>query len=154
MTQGYLQKTFLSQTDPAFHQVQSLVLQKNWADLDQFIFKWSLPEGKLRKFLAPYCTFSHLEHIISLREAEDPEQEDGIWHDDGSRLLAFSLSLTLYAVRGGNLLLRPKGSAEGQSLSTPPFGEMLIFQTGPHGWEHKIERVTYGQRLVIAGWCS
>lgn len=127
---------------------------ENWVQLDQ-LFKSACQEGgSLRQFLGQYLDFSHLEHIIAIRSA--PEDEDGIWHDDGSRILGFSLSLTRNSaqVQGGVLQFRPFGSPEMQSFTTRPIGTILLFLTGTSGFEHRVTAVTSGRRIVIAGWCQ
>ena len=108
--------------------------------------------------LRKYAEFSEIEFIISIRSSLEYPDEDGIWHDDGSRLLAFSLSLTLdhEGVEGGRLEIRKRGSETSPSevITTPPFGTMIVFSTGQSGFEHKINRVTSGERIIIAGWCT
>ena len=104
--------------------------------------------------LAEYKEFNHIEHILSYRRGDDPFEEDGIWHDDGSRVLAFSLSLNVFgAIEGGSLGFRKRGQAE---IELGPFepGKLLIFNTGQDGYEHRTARVITGERLVCAGWCS
>ena len=104
--------------------------------------------------LSEYKEFNHIEHIISYRRGDDPYEEDGIWHDDGTRVLAFSLSLNVYGeIAGGTLGFRKKGSA---SVELGPYaaGTLLIFNTGMDGYEHRTARVISGERLVCAGWCS
>jgi hypothetical protein len=112
--------------------------------------------------LRRYERFSEIEFIISIRPSiRSPLQEideDGIWHDDGSRVLAFSLSLTLdhAGLEGGRLEIRKRSASPGESafIATPPFGTMIIFATGHLGFEHKINRVVRGERIIIAGWCT
>lgn len=110
--------------------------------------------GILHQQLKGIGNFSTIEHILALRCST--EDEDGIWHDDGSRNFAFSLGLNLdpKSIVGGELSLRKKGSSETQRFSALGFGEMVIFLTGVWGYEHQVSQVTMGQRLVAAGWCS
>lgn len=93
------------------------------------------------------------EFITPLRT---PPDEDGIWHDDGSREMAFSIGLNLQPknIEGGKFLFREKGTEE--YLEFPPlaWGQLLIFATGTDGFEHRVLKVTKGQRLVIAGWLN
>lgn len=110
--------------------------------------------GLLHQQLASVGEFTKIEHILALRCSS--EDEDGIWHDDGSRNFAFSLGLNLdpKSIVGGELNFRKKGSTETQSFCALAFGEMVIFLTGVWGYEHQVSQVTKGQRLVAAGWCS
>lgn len=138
--------------------IKLLVKERNWTELDRAIRTETEPGGAIFRELLKYAEFSEIEFIISIRSSLMGPDEDGIWHDDGSRLLAFSLSLTLdhLAVEGGKLGIRKRGSesAEFQELATPPFGTMLVFATGYHDYEHKIHRVVQGERIIIAGWCT
>jgi hypothetical protein len=139
--------------------VRECVLARDWPALDQAIRAETLPSGIIFDSLRKYAEFSEIEFIISIRSSLEFEDEDGIWHDDGSRVLAFSLSLTIDAekIGGGKLEIRPRGSVEGaptQSIPTPPYGTMIVFATGHGGYEHKINRVERGERIIIAGWCT
>ncbi|MBD64401.1 MAG: hypothetical protein CME62_04295 [Halobacteriovoraceae bacterium] len=145
--QGYTQ---LSVKVP--ESINEAVMKKNYVKLDQLMAQALEPQkGWLSLILLNFTQFSKTEYIISLREAG--ENEEGIWHDDGSRILAFSLSLTLDEVGGGILEFRKKGSKDSMQIKTPPFGDMIVFKTGHEGYEHKINEVTQGSRLIIAGWC-
>ena len=108
--------------------------------------------------LQNYAKFSQIQFIISIRSSLEQPDEDGIWHDDGSRILAFSLSLTLNPseIEGGILEIRERGeeSSKSETLPTPPYGSMIVFATGHLGFEHKINRVIRGERIIIAGWCT
>ncbi len=106
--------------------------------------------------LLEYGHFTTIEFIISIRSSFEFPDEDGIWHDDGSRKFAFSLSLTLEPeqVVGGVLEIRPKGADASHRIPTPKFGKMIVFATGQTGYEHKINRVSEGERIIIAGWCT
>lgn len=138
--------------------LQSLVEQwvrlEKWFELDQYFLEISRTDGLLRSFLLDYLDFETLEHIIAIRRV--PEDEDGIWHDDGSRFLGFSLSLNLdhKNINGGELRFKKKDSEA--TLIFPPlhFGKMILFLSGIYGYEHMVSAVTNGQRIVIAGWCS
>ncbi len=127
---------------------------EDWSKIDQYFFAAEGPQGALFEFLKSYVELTSLEHIISIRSA--PGDEDGIWHDDGSRILGFTLSLTVAPeeIVGGHLRFRKKGEEKYQSLPTRPLGEMLIFKTGIYGFEHMVSAVTKGKRILIAGWCS
>jgi len=140
-----------------FHLDDSLsqqVDEKNWIEIDRAFQKLTKADGELFKFLSSYKSFQSIEFIISYRDATNDWEEDGIWHDDGSRILAFSLSLTKVKPEGGFLGIRKKGEESFVSIPTPDYGKMIIFKTGVEGYEHKIHRVTKGSRLIIAGWCS
>ncbi|MBC7429352.1 MAG: 2OG-Fe(II) oxygenase [Bacteriovorax sp.] len=134
--------------------VRDFVEQKNWLALDQYFLKISKPDGILRNFLAEYLDFETLEHIIAIRSA--PDDEDGIWHDDGSRFLGFSLSLNLdhTNILGGELRFKKKESAQMEVFHPLAYGKIILFLSGIFGFEHMVSEVTKDQRIVIAGWCS
>lgn len=136
--------------------LRQAVLAEDWQTVDASIQRLTAPSGLLFQVLQQYHFFQHIEFIISVRDAADPEQEDGIWHDDGSRSMAFTLSLTpdAAALEGGKLGIRRKGEASGVLLPTAPFGTLFLYLTGQYGVEHRIHQVTKGRRIVIAGWCS
>lgn len=66
------------------------VLERDWVGLDGALRSETLPGGVIFQALREYAQFSEIEFIISIRSSLDSPDEDGIWHDDGSRLLAFS----------------------------------------------------------------
>lgn len=134
----------------------SFVKSEDWDGLDQYFQKLTQKDGELYKFLKQFCDFKEIEFIISIRDANNPWEEDGIWHDDGSRKLAFSLSLTKspHLIEGGHLEIRKKQSETSFSLSPFEYGKMIIFATGVNGFEHKINQVKKGKRIIIAGWCE
>jgi hypothetical protein len=156
-----------SLTDELPRAIHELVARRDWAALDAAIAHETRPGGVIFERLRPHARFASIEHIISIR-ATTPEyaDEDGIWHDDGSRVLAFSLSLTLApeAIEGGRLQIRRRGltpqgaqtpeDAADAEIQTPPFGTMIVFATGQSGYEHRIRAVTRGERVIIAGWCT
>ena len=135
------------------NEVQIAVEQKDYNSLDSQLQELTSPNGVVFKFLKSFCALDNIEFIISLREAKNSWEEDGIWHDDGSRILAFSLSLTLDLPQSGVLEFRKKGETQSNKIPTPKYGDMLVFKTGIDNFEHKINQVTYGSRLIIAGWC-
>lgn len=125
---------------------------ENWALLDSLAFGALDIGGDLRKVLEKYCPVHKIEHLLSLRSAPD---EDGIWHDDGSRDLAFSLSLSLEPFDGKGLSLRIRGDeASAFSLGYRPYGLLTCFLTGSNGYEHRTNQVLKGSRLVLAGWIN
>ncbi len=126
---------------------------QNWADLDAQMGAMVSPDGLLFKLLREYKEFNSIEHIVAIRQSPDDE---GIWHDDGSRKLAFSLSLTEFPskVEGGSLFFRKKGSEETNEISPLPLGKLIVFQTGQDGFEHRVGAVKKGQRVICAGWCT
>lgn len=131
------------------------IANKDFQNLDLYFHEQVKQSGIIFETLKEFCSnLASIEFIISLRESKNEWEEDGIWHDDGSRFLAFSLSLTSIAPKGGILEIRRKGSEDSLKIETPNFGEMIIFKTGVSGYEHKINRVTEGARLIIAGWCT
>ncbi len=110
---------------------------------------------RLQKLAKGICSFSKIETMISIRDSKNEWEEDGIWHDDGSRVLAFSLSLTDEAHQvQGDLEIRKKESLSTQSIPTPAFGTAIIFLTGIHGYEHRTRAVKNGRRIMLVGWCS
>ena len=133
--------------------IKEAVQKSDWNELDHLVRVECDPLGVIFETLENFCPVKEIEFIISLREATNDYEEDGIWHDDGSRIMAFSLSLTNIKPQGGILEFRKKGSKESLKIETPDFGQMIIFKTGVDGYEHKINRVTKGSRLIIAGWC-
>ncbi len=134
----------------------SAVMAKDFNKVDQIFKEQTSPDGYLFKYLKQFREFSEIEFIISLRDAKNEWEEDGIWHDDGSRIMAFSLSLTYdaHCIVGGDLHIRPKGSTDASIIKPFEFGEIVVFLTGTSGFEHKIHEVKKGERLIIAGWCS
>ncbi len=144
--------------------VREAVSARDWNEVDRLVRIETLPGGVIFDRLLGYQKFSEIEFIIAIRSSRVEPDEDGIWHDDGSRVLAFSLSLTLDAdgVEGGRLEIRRRepplsdsaDSAGSAEIPTPPFGTMIVFATGVWGFEHKINRVTSGERIIIAGWCT
>jgi hypothetical protein len=131
------------------------VKSKNWADLDREAFNLCRKGGLIFKELEKIHEFETIEHLINVRQG--PDDEDGIWHDDGSRFIAFSLSLNFSPtdIKGGELFLRKKGDKNKMVTLNPlPFGEMIIFLTGQYHFEHKVGRVGHGERICLAGWCS
>lgn len=139
---------------PLNEAILTYLQNEDWSALDQYFLNAEKPGGSLFKFLSTYLEFTNIEHIIAIRSA--PDDEDGIWHDDGSRILGFSLSLTKkhLETQGGELRFRQKGANSWQALTTRPLGRMIIFKTGIYGFEHMVSSVTSGRRIVIAGWCS
>src|SRR5690606_2217770 len=146
----YLENLNMSQS------VIECIKKDDWNNLDLEFQKLTSPGGEIHTLLLKYICFENIEFMISIRDSANAWEEDGIWHDDGSRVLAFSLSLTLNHenLEGGFLGIRKKGEEEFVKIPTPPFGTMIVFLTGVHGYEHKIHQVTNGRRIVIAGWCS
>ena len=131
---------------------RAAILAKDWQALDSLAFEALAPNGALREILEKYCPVQRIEHLISLREAPD---EDGIWHDDGSRDLAFSLALSLSSFKGEGLSLRKRGDlANSYSIPYRPYGSLTCFLTGSNGYEHRTNRVEVGSRLVLAGWVN
>lgn len=131
------------------------VQESDYESIDMLFQKLTSNTGDLFKFLSQYEDFTEIEFIISLRDSKNEWEEDGIWHDDGSRKIAFSLSiLDSTQTQGGILEIRQKGSLESSKIPPFNYGEIVVFKTGTSGFEHKINQVTKGQRLIIAGWCS
>ncbi len=133
---------------------------ENYVALDSEYQEAMKPDGFLYQILKSFCEFNSLEGIIAVRSA--PDDEEGIWHDDGSRVMGFSLALNLspQSIVGGDLLIRPRfiysaNSDEGANRLSPlHFGELLVFKTGVEDFEHRVTKVLMGKRTVLAGWCS
>lgn len=152
---GFIIFDFLTLLDTEeITQVKNEVLQKKWSELDQRISIWNKKEGVLFQFLLQFLNFNSMEHIIAIRQG--PDDEDGIWHDDGSRVLAYSLSLNLNPkeISGGQLFFRKKNVEPFDAIPPLPFGQIIVFLTGTSGYEHKVCAVTKGERIISAGWCE
>tara|TARA_B100001971_G_scaffold111191_1_gene102138 strand:+ start:82333 stop:82818 length:486 start_codon:yes stop_codon:yes gene_type:complete len=137
--------------------IKDLIDLEDWKKLDDFFLGACASNGFIFQFMQEFVPeLKSLEFIISIRDAKNDYEEDGIWHDDGSRVFAFSLGLNLNpeSIEGGNLLIRAKGSMHETSIKPPHFGNCILFKTGIHGYEHKVKAVTKGRRIVIAGWCT
>ncbi len=132
---------------------EGLARANDWPALDK-VMREAI-ELHLVPLLKTHKNFESIEHMLALRDGSDPEEEDGIWHDDGSRVLAFSWSLNFFgSPSGGTLGIRPRGTTDEIELGPFDPGTLIIFQTGMDGFEHRTSRVTHGKRLVCAGWCS
>lgn len=155
-TPDLFQKGYHLTEFPLDPEIKNLVIQENWNDLDRRFKELTSPTGSLFKFLNQHHDFTSIEFIISIRDSNNEWEEDGIWHDDGSRVFAFSLSLTLEPenIEGGNLGVRKKETLPFEKIPTPSYGTIIMFLTGTYGYEHKIHQVTKGRRIIIAGWCS
>lgn len=148
-TEGFLVEDFF--LPPT---LRALVIAQDWKALDNYCASLVRPEGEIFRRLRVHARFTRIEHMLALRDGANPEEEDGIWHDDGSRVLAFSLALNYFGLpQGGELEIRPKDGALAQLGPYPP-GKLIIFRTGVDGFEHRTRRVTAGLRLVCAGWCD
>ncbi len=147
--QGYIAVDF-----PLEAKVLELLNKEAWKELDQYFIEISKPGGSLRTFLDDYLEYNTLEHIIAIRRP--PDDEDGIWHDDGSRFLGFSLSLNRdhENIVGGELRFREKQKRETKVFPAQVYGRIILFLSGLYGYEHMVSAVTQGERIVIAGWCS
>lgn len=141
---------------PLGEEIREFVEKEEWNKLDAAFKDLTAKNGRLFNYLQQYHDFNQIEFIISVRDSLNEWEEDGIWHDDGSRVFAFSLSLTMDAdkISGGRLAVREKGSEKYLEIPTPSFGNIILFLTGIYGYEHKIHQVIFGKRIIIAGWCS
>lgn len=142
---------------PLSEEVLEYLDNRNWNDLDRFFLGSEKPGGELFVFLSQYLNFQKIEHIIAIRSSlGEYADEDGIWHDDGSRILGFSLSLTRNSdsLSGGHLRFRSKSDSDFKTIPTQKLGKIILFKTGIYGFEHMVTAVTEGERIVIAGWCS
>lgn len=141
---------------PLSEDIRNSVRDEKWNEVDDAFKALTKPGGRLFDFLKTFHDFQAIEFNISVRDAENDWEEDGIWHDDGSRVFAFSLSLTENSkeVVGGRLGVKRKNEENFVTIPTPEFGGIILFLTGIYGFEHKIHQVTKGRRIIIAGWCS
>ena len=131
---------------------EALAKAESWPVLDQLMKE--AVENSLKPLLMQYKKFDSIEHMLAQRLGDDPEEEDGIWHDDSSRVLAFSWSMNFWGLpSGGTLGIREFGKKEIELGPYPP-GKLIVFNTGKDGFEHRTSRVLQGRRLVCAGWCS
>jgi hypothetical protein len=150
LEQGYLElKVDISE-------ILSAVQSQDWKHVDSFFEKSLDPDGYLFNYFKEFVTFNETEFIIAIRDAKNPHEEDGIWHDDGSRTLGFSLSLTEdpSKIEGGILELRLKNKKGLKQFSPFSYGTLVLFLTGQYNYEHKINKVSSGVRTIIAGWLS
>ena len=143
------------QAFPVDSSLKPLVIQEQWPEVEQLFSRLTQPEGEIFRFLQQFHPFSSIEIMISIRNSENEWEEDGIWHDDGSRVFAFSLSLTEGAseIEGGQLELRKKNQEPSELIPTPEFGTAILFLTGVHGFEHRTRKVLKGKRMMLVGWC-
>ena len=134
--------------------LRELANQKKLIELDHEFETLTQYKGGLRDFLNFFCEYTDIEYIVSYRSGDNPDEEDGIWHDDGSRKLAYTISLTTEEIEGGELLIRTKNSPTYSTLPTQSFGTILVFHTGQNGFEHKVSKVKLGDRIITAGWLT
>ncbi|MBS1959472.1 MAG: 2OG-Fe(II) oxygenase [Bdellovibrionales bacterium] len=141
---------------PVNVEVRDWVVQENWDAIYAYFGKLAEPGGTIANLLREFCDFSAIELMLSIRDAGNDWEEDGIWHDDGSRVFAFSLSLTPdpSELDGGQVELRRKSAEESLFVPTPEFGTAICFLTGKWGYEHRTRRVLHGKRVVLVGWCK
>ncbi len=151
-----LPQGFVIEAFPLPPSIVDLVVSEDWKAVDDAFKSLCTPGGELFDLLSSYGKFSTIETMISIRDAKNEYEEDGIWHDDGSRLFAFSLSLTpdAQSLEGGNLEIRRTNQADSILIPTPQFGNAIVFLTGVHGFEHRTRRVIRGRRIILVGWCS
>jgi hypothetical protein len=127
---------------------------QDWATMDHCLGLELKPGGLLFPVFAQFGEIAKTEHILAIRTA--PDDEDGIWHDDGSRDLAFTVSFNKdpKSILGGELLLRKKGEEQYVALAPPPWGFLTVIKTGRQGYEHRVLKVSRGVRMVCAGWIN
>ncbi len=117
---------------PLSEDIRNSVRNEKWNEVDEAFQALTKPGGRLFEFLKTFHDFQMIEFIISIRDAENDWEEDGIWHDDGSRVFAFSLSLTenSNALQGGRLGVKRKSEETFATIPTPDFGGIILFLTG------------------------
>jgi hypothetical protein len=136
-------------------EVQHFILEENYKALDECLGDFLKNDGIIYNALLPLGPINKTEYLIAIRKGED--DDEGIWHDDGSREIAFTLSLVsdLSQLSGGILLFRHKENREKtQAIPTPPYGTLTIIKTGKDGYEHRVQKVTSGKRVICAGWIN
>lgn len=141
---------------PIPSQTSEWVDNENWEAVYEQFGKLTQPGGSIYQLLRQYCDFKTVELMISIRESKNEWEEDGIWHDDGSRVFAFSLSLTRshQTLKGGEVEIRKKNSEVSIKVPTPEFGTAICFLTGVWGYEHRTRKVEQGRRIILVGWCE
>lgn len=152
-TSPLFENGFLILDYPLPKDITTWVIAKKYLELDQYFLKECLPGSSFYNFLRAQFAFEHLEHIIAVRSS--PHDDEGIWHDDGSRQVGFSLSLNLNPnlIKGGHLYLKKRiEDAPLYDFPPQPFGKLILFLTGQFNYEHRVSKVTEGERIVIAGW--
>lgn len=135
--------------------IRLAVIAEDWITLDRLLERETKAGGTIYHAISAFIAIEQVEHIIAIRRGGD--DEDGIWHDDGSRQLAFTLSLVedLDQLQGGILQLRPKNKpATLELIPTPAYGTLTIIKTGHHGFEHCLLKVQKGLRIICAGWIN
>jgi len=141
------------------------VLSEQWVELDKLLNEDINEEGGLLRATAEELLFkiyksfrAKYETMLSVRLGPQDEDQEGIWHDDSSRHMAFSLSLNTEPriIKGGELSLRPKPykGVEEKVIETQPYGNLVAFLTGQRSFEHKVSRVTNGKRVVFVIWAT
>lgn len=135
-------------------EIKNQVLMSDYQTLDQSLGNLLKPNGELYQSLSKVTEIFKTEYLIAVRSGAD--DEDGIWHDDGSRDLAFTLSLVLDLgqLEGGELLFKKKESDNIIIIPTAPYGTLTIIKTGKEGYEHRVKKVTKGKRIICAGWIN
>lgn len=135
---------------------RKFIHREDWQALDDYFKILTHKDGAIFNFMSQFANFEAIEFIISIRDARNDWEEDGIWHDDGSRKLAFSLSLmeSPQDIEGGILEIRKKGQKDSFKIGPFEYGNIIVFATGVDNFEHKINKVSLGRRIIIAGWCE
>jgi len=125
----------------------------DWLEVDQKFAGYLEKNGYLRAILDQFHPYDTTEHMIAIRDAK--VDEDGIWHDDGSRHFAFTWSFNDDPeLQGGELLFKDRGSDECVVIDPPSYETLTVFLTGEYNYEHKVNRVLKGVRKTLVGWCS
>ncbi len=139
---------------PLIPEIKDWIKEENYLKIDQHFKEATSKNGEFYTFLSKFCHFTEVEFILAIRT---PPDEDGIWHDDGSRKMAFSLSLNIdhLSIEGGCLYMRHRTTpSEVLEIGPRSFGKILLFKTGVENFEHKVGEVKSSFRFVVAGWCS
>lgn len=149
-------KGFVIDSFPLSPILRNWVRNDEWDKVDQHFKELLAPQGELFNYLQKYFPFTIVEQMLAVRDSQNKWEEDGIWHDDGSRQFAISLSLNENPelIEGGKLGFRKKGEERFEEIATPQFGEMIVFLSGIHGYEHRIHQVKKGRRVILVGWFS
>ncbi len=132
------------------------LIKEDYKTIDSYFENQFNKNGSFHSWISNFIKVDQIEHLISIRDSLNPYEEDGIWHDDGSRKLAFTLSLCQKPelIEGGVFSFRKMGFKNQYNYPPQPIGTLLIFKTGVDRYEHKIHQVTKNKRIIIAGWIS
>ena len=134
-------------------ELKQLAFKENWQELEKYFASHIQNKTGFYQKISSLLKIENIEYMLALRL---PPDEDGIWHDDGSRELGFSISLCLgpEEISGGEFCFKSKTEKETRLFKPGEFGTLTCFRTGKYGFEHKVSQVLSGRRLMFVGWCN